>query len=172
MVTTPHPGSIETPGHTFVTRAQGYPDPFAKLRIDTFATLSTLDAAAKARASIVRSCSEETGLSADKLEALQDLLRLITEQRKQLRAVRRMWQSLGDYERPSAALVEATGACLSDGHELAAALDPWRVRSLEQLTRTVPVTWERLAGAARRFALASVDPQVSTPSTAAVSTAV
>ena len=54
----------------------------AELRDDACATLTALDAAAKARASIVRSCAELNGLPSDVLAGLKDLLRCITDQRK------------------------------------------------------------------------------------------
>jgi hypothetical protein len=172
VITTPRPGIVETPDGAFPAPAAGDPDPLAELRADTCATLGSLDTAAKARASIVRSCSEVKGLSTDELDALRDLLRRITEQRKRLRAVRRLWQSLEGLERPSTELVMATELCLSECHEVAAALEPWREQSLKQVTRTVTVTWERLAGAARRLTVDSVDPQAAIPSPAAISAAV
>jgi hypothetical protein len=172
VITTPRPSATEAPGGTFPAPVGGYPDPLAELRADTCATLGTLDAAAKARASIVRSCSEVKDMSADEIDALRDLLRRITEQRKRLRAVRRLWQSLEGPERPSTELVKATERCLSECHEVAVALEPWREQSLKQVTRTVTVTWERLAGAARRCTADSVDPQAAAPSPTAISAAV
>jgi hypothetical protein len=172
VITTPRPGSVGTPGGTSPARAGGHPDALAELRADTCSTIATLDATAKARASIVRSCSEAKGLSADDLEALKDLLRRITQQRKRLRAVRRLWHSLGDYERPSTELVEATEQCLSECHDVAVALDPWREQSLHQVTRTVTITWERLAGVARRFTADSVDSQAASASATAISAVV
>lgn len=130
----------------------------AVLRADTCATLNALDAAAKARASIVRSSAELSGLPDAELAGLKDLLRCITDQRKRLRALRRLWQSLDDYERPSNELVEATELCLSESREVAAALEPWREYSLEHVMGTVTVTWQRLAGAASRFTASAAKP--------------
>jgi hypothetical protein len=116
--------------------------------------LIALDNAAKARASVVRSCTEMKGLSATEVDALKDLLRGITDQRKRMRAVRRLWQSLDAFERPSAELVEATNLCLSECRELASALDPWRAQTINQVHSTVTSTWARLVRAARQFTTA------------------
>ena len=122
-----------------------------RLRDDTCAMLLALDSAAKARASIVRSCTEAEGLSALEVEALKDLLRSITDQRKRMRAVRRLWQSLDVFERPSAELVEATNLCFSECRELACALDPLRARTISQVHSTVSLTWGRLLRTAAQF---------------------
>jgi hypothetical protein len=124
----------------------------AVLRSETCATLDGLDEAAKGRASIVRSCSEIKGLSEGEREILKDLLRCITEQRKRLRALRRLWQSLDVFERPSAGLVEATELCLQESREMAAALDPWRTRTIGQVSQTVSITWGRLVAVSGQFA--------------------
>jgi hypothetical protein len=113
--------------------------------------LLALDSAAKARASIVRSCTEAEGLSALEVEALKDLLRSITDQRKRMRAVRRLWQSLDVFERPSAELVEATNLCFSECRALAGALDPLRARTISQVHSTVSLTWARLLRTAAQF---------------------
>lgn len=126
-------------------------DTAESLGVDTCAALDKLDAAAKGRASIVRSCSELKGLSDDERESLKDLLRCITEQRKRLRALRRLWQSLDASERPSADLVEATGLCVRESSEIAAALAPWRLQTIERVAQSVSVTWTRLARTASRF---------------------
>lgn len=126
-------------------------DDLARLRDDTYAMLLALDEAAKARASIVRSCTEMKGLSAAEVEALKDLLRCITDQRKRMRAVRRLWQSIDAFERPSAELVEATNLCFTECRELAAALDPLRAKTISQMHSTVNVTWARLLRVARQF---------------------
>jgi hypothetical protein len=123
----------------------------ARLRAETCAILDGLDEAAKGRASIVRSCSESRSLFDVDREALKDLLRCITEQRKRLRALRRLWQSLDVFERPSAGLVDATELCLRESHEMAAALEPWRVRTIGQVSQTVSTTWARLVAAAAHF---------------------
>jgi hypothetical protein len=116
--------------------------------------LIALDNAAKARASVVRSCTEMKGLSAAEVDALKDLLRCITDQRKRMRAVRRLWQSLDAFERPSAELVEATKLCLSECRELASALDPWRAKTINQVHSAVTSTWTRLVRAASQFTTA------------------
>jgi hypothetical protein len=85
------------------------------------------------------------------------LLRCLTDQRKRLRALRRLWQSLDSYERPSAELVEATELCLSECREVALALEPWQEHSLDEVTRTTTVTWQRLADAASRFITSNAD---------------
>lgn len=126
-------------------------DDLARLRDDTCGMLFALDDAAKARASIVRSCTETEGLSAMEVEALKDLLRSITDQRKRMRAVRRLWQSLDAFERPSAELVEATNLCFSECRELACALDPLRARTISQVHSTVSLTWARLLRTAAQF---------------------
>lgn len=59
------------------------------LRADPCAMTDALDAAARSRASIVRSCSQIKRLTAVEREGLKDLLRCIAEQRKRLRALRR-----------------------------------------------------------------------------------
>jgi hypothetical protein len=152
---------VETPvsnaasGHGTLTPA-GDDDPraaddVARLRDDTCEMLLALDSAAKARASIVRSCTEAEDLSALEAEALKDLLRSITDQRKRMRAVRRLWQSLDAFERPSAELVEATNLCFSECRELASALDPLRARTISQVHSTVSLTWSRLLRTAARF---------------------
>jgi hypothetical protein len=122
-----------------------------RLRDDTCAMLLALDDAAKARASIVRSCTETEDLSAMEVEALKDLLRSITDQRKRMRAVRRLWQSLDVFERPSAELVEATNLCFSECHELACALAPLRARTISQVQSTITLTWGRLLRTAAQF---------------------
>lgn len=127
--------------------------PTNELSGDICATLDQLDTAAKGRASIVRSCSELRGLSDVERETLKDLLRCITEQRKRLRALRRLWQSLDVFERPSAGLVEATELCLRESREMASALDPWRIRTIGQVAQSVSLTWIRLASVADRFTL-------------------
>ncbi|MEW2547871.1 hypothetical protein AB0910_19210 [Streptomyces sp. NPDC047002] len=127
------------------------PGTLSALRTDAYAALHDLDAAAKGRASIVRSCSEMEGLSESDRESLKYLLRSLTEQRKRLRALRRLWQSLDDFERPSADLVEATQLCMRESSELASALDPWRLRTIGQVARSVSTTWTLLAGAADKF---------------------
>ena len=127
------------------------PSSFTRLRDDTCETLSALDAAAKARASIIRSCTEMRGLSAAESEALKDLLRSITDQRKRMRAVRRVWQSLDGFERPSAELVAATDLCIAECREFAAALDPWRARSISQVHAGLAHTWSRLQRSAGQF---------------------
>jgi hypothetical protein len=119
--------------------------------VETCAALDKLDAAAKGRASIVRSCSEAKGLPDDERESLKDLLRCITEQRKRLRALRRLWQSLDASERPSADLVETTALCVRESSEIAAALAPWRLHTIERVSESVSVTWTRLARTASRF---------------------
>ena len=123
----------------------------ARLRDDTCAMIASLDDAAKARASIVRSCTEADGLSGIEVEALKDLLRSITDQRKRMRAVRRLWQSLDAFERPSAELVEATNLCFAECRELACALDPLRDRTISQVHQTVSLTWDRLLRTAVQF---------------------
>ncbi|CAN5241620.1 hypothetical protein BH09ACT8_BH09ACT8_22820 [soil metagenome] len=121
------------------------------LRADTCAMLSGLDEAAKGRASIVRSCSDAHGLSSTDREALKDLLRCITEQRKRLRALRRLWQSLDAFERPSGDLVDATALCLHESRAMAAALEPWRAQTIVQMSQTVATTWARLIAVATQF---------------------
>jgi hypothetical protein len=123
----------------------------ARLRDDTCGMLLALDNAAKARASIVRSCAETEGLPARELEALKDLLRSITDQRKRMRTVRRLWQSLSAFERPSAELIEATDLCFSECRELALALDPLRAATISQVQATLSVTWRRLLRTAAQF---------------------
>jgi hypothetical protein len=123
----------------------------SRLREDTCAMLLALDNAAKARASIVRSCAETQGLSALEVDALRDLLRSITDQRKRMRAVRRLWQSLDAFERPTSELVEATNLCLAECRELACALDPLRAQTISQVHQTVGLTWDRLLRAAAQF---------------------
>lgn len=125
----------------------------AKLRDDTCAMLHELDETAKARASVVRACSEMRSLSAAEVEALKDLLRCITDQRKRMRAVRRLWQSLDAFERPSAELVEATDLCFTECRELATALDPLRTQTIRQVHSGVAMTWTRLLKAATQFTL-------------------
>lgn len=120
-------------------------------RADLCAALEATDAAAKARASVVRSCAEVKGLSEAELESLRDLLRCITEQRKRLRALRRLWQSLDAYERPSAELVDATTLCLAECQEVASAIEPLREYTIDQVASTVLLTWTRLMNAASRF---------------------
>jgi hypothetical protein len=121
------------------------------LRAETCAILDGLDAAAKGRANIVRSCTEIRNLSDDDRDALKDLLRCITEQRKRLRALRRLWQSLDGFERPTADLVEVTELCVRENAEIATALDPWRLRTLGHVAQSVSATWLRLARIAPRF---------------------
>jgi hypothetical protein len=130
------------------------------LRAETCATLDGLDAAAKGRASIVRSCTEIKSLSDGERDALKDLLRCITEQRKRLRALRRLWQSLDAFERPSADLVEVTELCVRENAEIATALDPWRVHTLGHVAQSVSATWLRLALIAPRFAAPVENPGV------------
>lgn len=122
-----------------------------RLRADALAALAATDAAGKARESIIRSCSQIAGLPAADLESLRTLLRCVTDQRKRLRALRRVWLSLDELERPSAELAEATGLCLRECRELAAALEPWRQQTIDQVTRTVLMTWTRLASSAVQF---------------------
>jgi hypothetical protein len=151
------PGQLGPAAHGSAEEVTDESRPLAEIRADRCATLSALDATAKARASIVRSCSELNGLPVDELDGLKDLLRCITDQRKRLRALRRLWQSLDSYERPSAELVEATELCLSECHEVALALEPWQEHSLDEVTRTATVTWQRLADAAGRFTTPNAD---------------
>jgi hypothetical protein len=158
MNTAMSPGPLRAAGHVSLDEVTDDPRPLAELRAETCATLTALDAAAKARASIVRSCTEASGLPVAELAGLKDLLRCITDQRKRLRAVRRLWQSLDSYERPSAELVEATALCISECREVALALEPWREHSLDQVTRNVSLTWQRLADAASRFTGAAASP--------------
>ncbi|HEY1704196.1 MAG TPA: hypothetical protein VGG75_31260 [Trebonia sp.] len=127
------------------------PGSLARLRDETCETLYALDAAAKVRASVVRSCTELRGLSAAEIEALKDLLRSITDQRKRMRAVRRVWQSLDAFERPSAELVTATDLCIAECRELTAVLEPWRARSISQLHADFDSTWARLLRTASQF---------------------
>jgi hypothetical protein len=157
------PVSNEASGRDSLTPAGEVPGPrigdtdgadLARLCDDTCGMLLTLDNAAKARASIVRSCTEADGLSALEIEALKDLLRSITDQRKRMRAVRRLWQSLDAFERPSAELVEATNLCISECRELACALDPLRAATISQVHTTVSLTWGRLLRTAARFTAA------------------
>lgn len=131
------------------------------LRDETCATLDSLDAAAKGRASIVRSCTEIRSLTPDDREALKDLLRCITEQRKRLRAVRRVWQSIDIFERPSTGLVEATQLCIRESRELAAALDPWRVQTVNTVSASVSKTWLRLASVVDHFLSPDAEPTSS-----------
>jgi hypothetical protein len=127
------------------------PEVVVALREKTCATLDNLDTAAKGRASIVRSCTESRLLSESDRNALKDLLRCITEQRKRLRAVRRLWQSIDVFERPSASLVEATQLCLQESRELAGALEPWRAHTVSQVAGSVSGTWARLADVIDHF---------------------
>lgn len=127
------------------------PGSLARLRDETCETLYALDTAAKARASVVRSCTELHGLSAAEAEALKDLLRSITDQRKRMRAVRRVWQSLDVVERPSAELVAATDLYIAECRELTAVLEPWRARSISQLHADFDSTWGRLLRTASQF---------------------
>jgi hypothetical protein len=127
------------------------PEAVVALREETCATLDNLDTAAKGRASIVRSCTESRLLSESDRNALKDLLRCITEQRKRLRAVRRLWQSIDVFERPSASLVEATQLCLQESRELAGALEPWRAHTVSQVAGSVSGTWARLADVIDHF---------------------
>lgn len=120
------------------------------IRDDTCSTLEELDTAAKGRASIVRSCTELRDISEAERESLKDLLRCITEHRKRLRAVRRLWKSLDAFERPSTELVEATQLCLREAREMAEALEPWRIHTIDQIAASVVATWARLAHAAER----------------------
>jgi hypothetical protein len=125
--------------------------PVIVLRDETCAVLDQLDAAAKGRASIVRSCGEMAGLDEDERATLADLLRCITEQRKRIRAVRRLWQSLDSFERPAAELVEATKFCIRESQVMAEVMDPWRKHSLGQTRISLAATWDRLASGARSF---------------------
>lgn len=158
--------SNAAPGHEIFVQTGGVPGPqgageesgatpqagdLDRLRDDTCATLLALDNAAKARASIVRSCAEAANLSPAEAEALKDLLRSITDQRKRMRAVRRLWQSLDTFERPTSGLVEATNLCLAEYRELACALDPLRAQTISQVQQTVTLTWDRLLRAAVQF---------------------
>jgi hypothetical protein len=139
-----------------------------RLSAETCATLDGLDAAAKGRASIVRSCSELRGLSDAERDTLKDLLRCITEQRKRLRALRRLWQSLDVFERPSTGLVEATELCLRENREMASVLEPWRKRTIAQMALSVSATWARLADVADQFTLSDASEQQALPSRGAV----
>lgn len=149
------------PDASRVSPAAGMPHDLAQLRDDTCATLFALDNAAKARASIVRSCSEMKGLSAAEVAALKDLLRCITDQRKRMRAIRRLWQSIDLFERPSAELVEATNLCFTECRELASALDPLRAETISQMHITVSVTWTRLLKVASQFTTADERPALA-----------
>ena len=66
-------------------------------------------------------------------------------------ALRRLWQSLDASERPSASLVEATELCIRESNEVAAALDPWRLRTMgvevSGRFRTMPTVAKRQASA-------------------------
>jgi hypothetical protein len=139
------------------------------LRAETRAVLDGLDAAAKGRASIVRSCSEIKGLDCTERDGLKDLLRCITEQRKRLRALRRLWQSLDVFERPSAGLVEATELCIRESGEIASALDPWRLHTIGQVAVSVSATWTHLARAASQFSK-DVEPAAANPAPSAIRT--
>lgn len=134
-----------------MTTITGSDPGFVALREQTCAALDELDTAAKGRANIVRSCTESKNISNAERESLKDLLRCITDHRKRLRAVRRLWRSLDSCERPSAELVEATQLCMSEARELGHALDPWRTQTIDQVTRSIAVTWSRLARAADRI---------------------
>jgi CheY-like chemotaxis protein len=67
--------------------------------------------------------------------------------RKRLRALRRLWQSLDAFERPSASLAEAIELCIRESNEVTAALDPWRLRTIgvevSERFRTMPTVAER-----------------------------
>lgn len=132
--------------------------PICTLRAESCATLMDLDTAAKGRASIVRSCSESQGLSLLEREALKDLLRFITEQRKRLRATRRVWQSLDAFERPSAELVAATELCIRESQQVALALEPLRMHTVTRVSERVTATWAQLMMVAAQF---TAEPQGS-----------
>jgi DNA repair ATPase RecN len=68
-----------------------------------------------------------------------------------MRAVRRLWQSIDAFERPSAELVEATNLCFAECRELASALDPLRAQTISQMHTTVNLTWTRLLRVAHQF---------------------
>jgi hypothetical protein len=139
----------ETPAAT--TTATTGPS-ITALRTQTCAMLENLDQAAKGRASLIRSCADLAGLSTSEQEVLRDLLRCITEQRKRLRALKRLWQGLDDYERPPAELVDTTQLCLRENRAMTAVLDPWRAASVGHVRATVVDTWGRLAAVANQFA--------------------
>lgn len=132
------------------------PDSTAALRDQTCAIIDDLDHAAKGRASIVRSCTELSTISDADRESLKELLRCITEQRKRLRAIRRLWQSIDAFERPSAGLVESTRLCLQESREIASAIEPWRAQTISKVRGSVPATWARLTQVAQHF-LAATD---------------
>lgn len=140
-----------TPTEGYSAHSDGDRVPMADLRATTCAMLDGLDEAAKGRASVVRSSAEIKDLPEGERQALKELLRSITEQRKRLRTLRRLWQSLDGFERPSTDLVDATELELRESREMARALDPWRTRSTAQLSQTLATTWDRLAVSAALF---------------------
>jgi len=112
--------------------------------------LNGLDEAAKARASLVRSC-KETVAGPEEHESLAELLRAITDQRRRIRAVRRVWSGLAAFEPPPHRLAETTESCVEECRRMGEVLDGWRHRTVDEVRRSMDETWRRLASAATAF---------------------